>query len=505
MPRFAPLLLSSALLAQTGVLVNRYDPAVTGSATHETVLKPANVNAAHFGKLYSYYVDGAVYAQPLYLRDPDLLFVATMNDKVYAFPASHKGTPVWMRDFTDEMKGVTPVPVMDITNNPELNIVGNVGIEGTPVIDAAAGALFFVTRTKENGAYVQRIHKLNVRTGADLAPAVEIETAPGAVRFDARAGNQRSALVLVNGRVVVAWASHEDIRPYHGWIMAFDEATLKRTGALCLTPDGADGGVWQSGRPPAMDSDGNVYFEVGNGSWNGDRDFGNSLLKLRVTARGIAVADYFTPHDWEELNRRDADLGSTGPLLIPGTDLLVAGAKNGTLYLFDRKNLGRRTDADTAVLQTIAVDGGRPLAGPAYWDRPAGGMLYLWCDADVLKAFRFDGKRLSPEPVMKGTVPSKGSPGGALTVSSDGGTAGSAIVWAALTNGKSADHGNAAGILRAYNAETLEELWNSEQQRRRDRLGTLVKFVPPLVVNGRVYLPNYDNAVNVYGTFTPER
>lgn len=501
--RFLPLLMSVTLLAQTGVLVNRYDSAVTGADTHETILKPANVDAAHFGKLYSYYVDGAVYAQPLYLRDLDLLFVATMNDKVYAFPASHKGAPVWMRDFTDEMKGVTPVPIMDITNNPDLNIVGNAGIEGTPVIDGGAGALYFITRTKENGAYVQRIHKLNVRNGADLAPAVEIEAASGAVRFDPRGGNQRPALVLVNGQVVVAWASHEDIRPYHGWIMTFDAATLKRTGALCLTPDGTDGGVWQSGRPPAVDSGGNVYFEVGNGSWNGDRDFGNSLIKLRVGAQGITVADYFTPHDWADLNRRDADLGSTGPLLIPGTDLIVAGAKTGTVYLFDKNHLGHRTDTDAPVQQTISVEGGRPLAGPAYWDGPAGGMLYLWCDADVLKAFRFDGKRLSPEPVMKGTVQSKGSPGGALTVSSDGKTAGTGIVWAALTNGKSADHGNAAGILRAYNAETLEELWNSEQQRRRDRLGTLVKFVPPLVVNGRVYLPNYDNAVNVYGTYTP--
>jgi len=501
---------------QPDVLVNRYDSGVTGADTHETVLNVSNVNPAHFGKLYSYYVDGAVFAQPLYvsrLTFPgrgaiNALFVATMNDRVYAFDADRPGPPLWMRDLTDELHGVTPVPVVDITNNPELNIVGNAGIESTPVIDRAASALFLLARTKENGQYFQRLHKLDLRTGADLLPPATVEAAvkssardavDGVLRFNPRAGNQRAALVLAEGQVVIAWASHEDIRPYHGWIMAYDARTLHQTGALCTSPDGGEGGIWQSGRPPAVDAAGNVYFEVGNGSWNGERDFGNSVLKLHVGANGIAIADFFTPHDWEELNRRDADLGSTGPLLVPGTRFLIAGSKDGTLYLFDRDHLGKLTATDSAVLQRIAVEGGRPLAGPAYWNAPAGGTLYLWCDADVLKAFRFDGKQLSPAPVAKGAVQSKGSPGGALTVSADGSRSGTGLVWAALTNGKSADHGNAPGILRAYNAETLEELWNSEQQRRRDRLGTLVKFVPPLVIAGKVYVPNFDNAVNVYG------
>jgi hypothetical protein len=163
-----PLLSALCLHGQVSVLMNRYDPASTGANTHETILNAGNVNQTGFGKLYSYYVDGAVYTGTV-----NVLYVATMNDKVYAFDADSPGPPLWMRDFTDELHGVVPVPVADITNRPDLNIVGNVGILGTPVIDPAEHAIFCVARTRENGAYVQRLRKLDLATGKDLhAPAV---------------------------------------------------------------------------------------------------------------------------------------------------------------------------------------------------------------------------------------------------------------------------------------------------------------------------------------------
>ena len=499
--------------------MNRYDPGTTGANPRESILNATNVRVAGFGKLYSYYVDGAVYAQPLYvpaLEVPgrgrhNVLFVATMNDKVYAFDADRAGPPLWIRDLTNEAAGITPVPVTDITNNNDLNVVGNVGIMGTPVIDPGSKSLFLVARTREHSTYLQRLHKLDLASGKDQAPPAVIEAAVksaardaagGTLRFDPRAGNQRPALALVNGSVVIAWASHEDIRPYHGWIMAYDARSLKQTAALCTTPDGAEGGIWQSGRGPAVDASGNIYFEVGNGSWNGKRDFGTSLLKLTLHPDGFHVDDYFTPSDYEALNARDADLGSTGPLLVPGTNILIAGSKKGIVYLFETGRLGRLTSDNSGALQTVELNGGRILAGPALWEGPSGVNLYVWCEADFVKGFRFDGHALNPAPFAKGTVGSRGSPGGALTVSADGKKAGTGILWATLTNGRSADHGNAAGVLRAYNAETLEELWNSEQQPKRDRLGTLVKFVPPTVVAGKVYVPNYDNAVNVYGLIT---
>jgi hypothetical protein len=508
--------IAAALHAEISVLMNRYDPATTGANTREAILNTTNVAPATFGKLYSYYVDGSVYAQPLYVPGLDMpgrgrhnvLFVATMNDKVYAFDADRAGPPLWMRCLTDEMAGITAVPVTDVTNNNDLNVVGNVGIMGTPVIDPVSSALFLVARTKESGRYVQRLYKMDLGTGKDvIAPAVieaSVESmardaSGGVLRFDPKGGNQRPALVLVDGNVIVAWASHEDIRPYHGWIMAYSAADLKQTGVFCVSPRGTEGGIWQSGRGPAVGPDGAIYFETGNGSWDGTHDFGSSLIRLSLRNHRLAVEDFFTPHNYESLNQRDVDLGSTGPMLIPGTNLLVGGSKLGIIYLFDTRHLGHLTAEDSGIQQALPVNGGRVLAGPALWNGPDGVNLYIWCEADFLKAFRFNGSSLEPTPIAKGKVASKGSPGGALTVSSNGKVGESGIVWSTLTVNRSADHGNAAGVLRAFHAGTLEELWNSEQQPKRDRLGTLVKFVPPTVVAGRVYVPNYDNAVQVYG------
>ena len=511
-----PFLTAIVLHAQFPVTMNRYDRAGTASNTQEHILNSANVNAAGFGKLYSYYVDGSVYAQPLYLPSVpvpgrgthNVLFVATMNDKFYAFDADRPGPPLWMRSFTDEMAAVTPVPITDITNNNDLNLVGNIGIESTPAIDAASNAIFLVARTREDGKYFQRIHKLDLRDGKELASPVMIAAAVpgtakdaigGEVRFDPKAGNQRSALALLNGALIIAWASHEDIRPYHGWMMAYDARTLEQQATWCVTPDGAEGGIWQSGRGPAVDDAGNLYLETGNGDWDGRRNFGTSLVRLKLGAGKLEVADYFTPADFQRWNERDADFGSTGPILIPGTHLLISGSKMGILYLFDTAKLGHMTPGDSGILQAVAVNGGRILAGPALWDGSGGMTLFLWPEADFLKGFHLHDGVLESTPFVRGAIANHGSPGGALTVTSDGRRPHTGIVWATHTNNKSADHGNAPGVLRAFDAETLEEIWNSEKYAKRDRLGTLVKFVPPLVMAGRVYIPNYDNAVQVYG------
>ena len=151
------------------------------------------------------------------------------------------------------------------------------------------------------------------------------------------------------------------------------------------------------------------------------------------------------------------------------------------------------------MIQAVPVNGGRVLGGVAYWESPTGPLVYVWCESDFLKAFRFRDGVLGPSVHAKGTYGSHGSPGGSLTVSANGNQTGTGIVWGMLTVNKSADHGNAPGILCAYNAETLQELWTSERNPERDRLGTLVKFVPPVVAAGRVYAVTYDNAVMVYG------
>ncbi len=513
---FLTVFTACSLVAQVRVLTNRYDNRGTGANLSERALKVANVNPTKFGKLFSYRVSGAVYAQPLYLPGVEvpgrgvhnIVYIATMEDRVYAFDADHRGDALWQRDFADREAGIGPVPIADITEDNNLNVVGDVGILSTPVIDPFSNIIYFVSRTKEKRGYSQSLHGLDVRTGADRLPAALIrariaslanDAVDGYAYFNPKTNNQRPALTLVNGQILIAWASHEDIAPYHGWIMAYDAKTLEQTAVLCITPTGSAGGIWQSGRGAAVDNEGNIYYETGNGDWNGTTDWGESLLKLRISDGKFQIVDYFTPSNYRVLNERDADFGSTGPMLIPGTDLIVCGDKHGILTLLNSKKLGKLNSNSHESAQFLNVYGGRVLSGPVWWDGPAGRLLYLWGEADSLKAFRFNGSTLDPKFVARSKVRSHGSPGGALTISADQGKAGTGIVWAMLTVNKSADHGNAPGVLRAFDAGTLEELWNSDQNLARDQLGTLVKFVPPTVVDGKVYAPTYDNLVNVYG------
>lgn len=497
-------LLAAIATAQVSVTSSRYDALGTGANAHENRLNTENVRSASFGKLFSYPVQGAVFAQPLYLPavaipgkgTHNVVYFATMEDRVYAFDADGAGEPLWSRELG------TPMPIADVTGDNDLNIVGDVGILSTPVIDPASQTIYLVSRSKEKPGYVQRIHALDARSGRDRVPAVEIharipsqanDALEGILSFNAKTNNQRTALTLTNGEVLIAWASHEDILPYHGWIMAYDAETLRQTAVFCVTPSGMAGGIWQSGRAPAVDAEGNIYYETGNGDFDGTNNFGESLLKLRVEGSRFVVADFYTPADYTKLNERDADFGSTGPLLIPGTNIVVCGDKHGVLTLLNTRDLGQLHH--NLQVQKLPVNGGRVLSGPVWWNHT----LYLWGEADVLKAFHYNGARFDATPAAKGDRASHGSPGAALTVSADGTKPGSAIAWGMLGIDRSADHGNVPGVLYAYDAVTLKPLWNSEQNRARDKVGTLVKFVPPTVVNGKVYAVSYDNRVNVYG------
>lgn len=515
------LLVASPAGAQINILTNRYDGKRTGANLNETKLTAMNVNLDQFGKLYSYPVDGSVYAQPLYVRGVliegtahNVLYVATMNDKVYAFDAdSSSPTPLWMRDFTNP-PSVTAVPIVDIVGANNLNIVGNVGIQSTPVIDAATGTIYLVARTKENGAYVQRLHALDIATGNSRsgspvtikgsAPGTAPDSTPGAsgsvITFDPKMHAQRSGLALTNGVVLISWASHEDATPYHGWIMGYDAATLAQVDVFPVTPDVYAGGIWQGGRAPTIDAAGNAYFATGNGIWDGTRNFGDSLLKFSVSrTMGLSLIDYFTPSNQATLNQLDDDLSGSGFTLLPG-NLLLGGGKEGVLYLLNADNLGHQVPKDAQIPQKIAVQGGHVMGGAVYWNSSsAGPLVYNWSEDDVLKAYTFTGGKLAIPPFAQGQVMSPGHPGGSLTLSANVGAAGSGIVWASMPTSQDGIHGRVAGILRAFDAETLREIWTSEQNPTRDRVGTLMKFVPPVVVNGRVYIPNHDGAVSVYG------
>jgi PQQ-like domain len=524
----ATLLVPASLRAQVDVATNRYDGRRSGANLKETTLTPSNVNANDFGKLYSYPVDGAVYAQPLYLSavsingvPRNVLYIVTMNDKVYAFDAdSTSPTPLWKVDLTSP--SAVPVPVKDIVGTSQGNIVGNVGIESTPVIDRkpdGTGTLYLVARTKESGAYVQRLHALDIATGLPVSgsPVTITASVPGnaqdstatpsgrMITFNPKMENQRAALALTHGVVLVSWSSHEDLKPYHGWVMGYDAATLRQVGAFAVTPDFDGGGIWQGGRAPTIDDNGDAYFATGNGTFDGQHNLGDSLLRFTVDATGMSVHSFFTPSNELFLNTNDKDLSGSSFTLLPGTpSLLLGGGKEGVLYLLAPDNLGGKTSDDSQVVQHIYVNGGHVMGGPVYWDSATSGpLVYNWSEDDVLIAYRLTGGVLTT-PYAKGTVKSPGHPGGSLTISANGSAANSGVVWASMPTSQNAKIGLHAGILRAYNAETLAEIWTSEQNPARDRAGTLMKFVPPLVAAGRVFMPNQDNAVSVYGLLPPD-
>lgn len=511
---------ASAAQSQVNILTNRYDPQRTGANLAETTLTSLNVTASRFGKLYSLPVDGAVFAQPLYVSGltiagalRNVVYAATMNDKVYAFDAdSPSPTALWVRDFTSP-PGVTAVPITDIVP-ANLNIIGNVGVQSTPVIDLPSATLYLVARTKESDRYVQRLHALDLATGEErpgspvviggsvsgMAPDATVGSTGSIITFDPKVQVQRAGLALANGVVLVAWGAHEDVTPSHGWIMGFDAATLARVGIFAITPDGYLGGVWQGGRAPVIDADGNAYFATGNGPWDGARNFGDSLLKFSVTPTAMALIDYFTPSNEAALYSGDDDLSGSGFTMLPDSTLLLGGGKEGVLYLIDSRNLGHQAVNDAQVLQKMPVSGGHVMGGVVYWRSPAAGPLaYNWSEDDVLKAYQLTGSHVTTSPYLRGLPVSPGHPGGSLTVSAAGSAATTGVVWASMPSVEDALHGLTAGILRAFDADTLQEIWNSEQNAARDRVGTLMKFVPPVVANGKVFLPNYDNAIAVYG------
>ncbi|PYR98638.1 MAG: hypothetical protein DMG16_20325, partial [Acidobacteria bacterium] len=477
---------------------------------------------ASFGKIFSYSVDGSIYAQPLYLPNVfipgkgihNVIYVATMKDSVYAFDAdSNSGAnaaPLWQVNFTNPAAGITAVPVDSTVQPYDQNIEGTIGILSTPVIDQSTNTMYLVARTKENGQYVQRMHALDVMTGAEkLGGPITIQATIAGTAYDSVNGqmtfnplreNQRSGLALANGIVYMAWGSHDDYDPYHGWVMAYNASNLQQIGAFSTTPDGARGGVWQSGQPPAIDTNGNLFFSSGNGDWNGVRNFGTSVFKLSTAV--TSVIDWFTPDDYDYLNNNDLDLGVSGVLLLPNSNLMLTGSKTGDVYLLRQDNLGHMQTGNSQIPQIVHAAAGHIHGSPVYWNSPSlGPLIYLWGETDYLKAFRFNGATLAASPIMTSMVAAApGMPGGILSVSANGTTPGSGIVWASLPLTGDAEDAIVPGILRAFDAGDLtKELWNSTLNLSRDDVGNFGKFSPPTIANGKVYMASFSNRLNVYG------
>jgi hypothetical protein len=517
---FLPTVLAGAprLSRAQAVTTSQYDNARTGANLHETQLTPASVNANHFGKLRAFKVDGAIYAQPLYvprLGIPgkgvhDVVFVATEHDSVYAFDVEGPATPLWKVNFTDPAAGVSTVPVNDVQCP---FIAPEIGITSTPVIDLDTGTLYVLARTREAGGvfssnhYMQKLHALAITTGAEkFGGPVEIKasvpgrgagSSGGRVSFDPLHELDRAALLLSNGNVYLGWASSCDVGPYFGWMMAYDAQTLAQKAVWNSAPDTGQSGIWAGDTGPAADDQGNVFVATGNGFFDaakGSRDYGDTIVKLNLENQRMAVRDYFTPSDEKQLNSDDNDLGSGGPLLLPDQPgqhphLLVIAGKGGTVYLIDRDHMGKFHEfSNSALLQSVQLNGSA-FGAPAYWNHH---LFYLASD-DVLKDFAVEGGKLK--------LAAHGGtqfidPGATPTVSANGSNSG--IIWVMSSKRWNEPDGPRA-VLHAYDAANVaHELYTSEQHATRDGAGIGLRFNIPTVVDGRVFV-GAKGELDVYG------
>ena len=509
--------------SSSGVLTYHNDIARTGQNLGETVLTTANVNSSQFGKLFSYSLDGYVYAQPLYVQavsipgqgTHNVVFVATEHDSVYALDADGPTpTVLWHSSFIDPASSITTVPSTDITGG---DLIPEIGITGTPVIDPAKNALYVVVATKELVAgayqYFQRLHALNMTTGADLPGSPVVIAASvsgkgsgqsgGKVAFNTLLENQRPGLLLLNGVIYVAWGSHNDQLPYHGWVIGYDETGLQMATVYNATPNGAAGGIWQGGAGPAADSNGNIYVVTSNGTFDGNLggiDYGDSFLQLSTTSGTLAMVDYFSPYNQGIMSTENLDLGSGGALVLPDqpgpiTHLLVGGGKTATIYLVNRDSMGGYGPGSDSIVQELedVLNEPAPQVGvrglPAYWN----GHVYTAGVADAVKAFELSNSLLSTFPFSKSPT-NNYYPGATPIVSSNGST--DALVWTLETDGYTK---GTPAILHVYDANNVgDELYNSSMNSSRDRAGPAVKFAVPTAVNGKAYVgAQYE--LDVYG------
>jgi Ricin-type beta-trefoil lectin domain-like/PQQ enzyme repeat len=502
----SPCLFHAQLLSAASILTQHNDLGRSGANPNETILTTSNVGLNSFGKLFSLAIDGFTYAQPLYVPGVTLtnqgthnvLYVATAHDSVYAFDAD-SGTQYWRVSLG------TPVPSSVIGTE---NILVEVGIISTPVIDASSGTLYVTAKTYENGTQIFRMHALDIASGAEkFGGPVEVAASVsgsgagsggGRVTFSASLENQRPAVSLVNGIVYLAFSSHEDNGPYHGWLLGYDAKTLRQVQVFNDTPNSGQGGIWMGGQGLVADAANNLYLITGNSTRtteNMSADYGESFLKFVPSGSSLTVADYFKPFDYDHLNAQDIDLGATGAFLIPGTSYIAGGSKSGMLYLLDTNNMGKLNLASDQVVQEFQADNGL-WGSPAFWNNT----LYIWGMSGSLRAYAFLGTHFNTSSSSRGAyVTSAGATSGSVSVSSNGTKAGTGIVWATAP-AADPDHATVGGNLFALDAADLTHLlWSTQQNPSRDGYGNYAKFVAPTIANGKVYVGTDSGRIAVYG------
>jgi hypothetical protein len=484
----------------SGVLTWHNDVERTGQNLSETILTPANVNATQFGKRFSYAVDGQIYAQPLYVPNVsvpgqgihNVVYVATEHDSVYAFDGDGLvSKPLWHTSFINPAS-VTTMLCTD-PSQPDCNptiITPERGITATPVIDPVRGNIYVIAKTVENGTYTLKLYALDITTGSERlgSPVVIHATAPGHpdVAFSGLTELDRSALLLLNGVVYIGFNSDDSDR---GWLIGYDESTLAQTAAFCVTPTGNLGSIWGSGAGPAADSEGNIYFMTGNGTFDankGGEDYAMTMLKLIPSGSMLNVADYFTPFDEAMLSDQDLDLASGGVLVLPNQpgahpDEIIGGSKTGQVFLVDRNNMGKFDETKNNVIQTLNPAPEGIYSSPAYWN----GHIYFSGVHDNLKLFDLNNGLLVNPPASQSSA-TFGYPGTTPSISVNGST--NAIAWI-IEVPQGSPQNNPPAVLHAYDATNLaNELYNSNQAGTRDQARKAIKMTVPTIANGKVYV-----------------
>jgi outer membrane protein assembly factor BamB len=499
----------------TDVVTYHNDNARTGQNLQETILNLSNISSSTFGKLLTFSVDGIIDAEPLYLSavsipgkgTHNVVYAVTENDSVYAFDAD-TGRLLWQ------------VSLLGSGERPSDDhgcsfITPHIGITSTPVIDRGSGpngTVYVVAMSKKSSQYFQRIHALDITSGKEQfgGPVAVHAKYPGHgdnshngyVIFDPGQYAERQGLLLMNHAIYTGWTSHCDFRPYTGWLIGYDESTLKQTSVLNLTPNGNEGAIWQSGAGIASEGQ-NLFFLDANGTFDTTLnkkgfpklgDYGNAFLKVSTANDKLAVADYFNMFNTVSESDSDEDLGSGGALVLPPMkdakgktrSLAIGAGKDQNIYIVDRTNMGKFNPNRNNIYQEIdGVLGGGMYAMPSYFQ----GNVYFGPQGNNLLHFRFSKAKLSTVPVSKSAVPFT-YPGSTPSVSAHGSSNG--IVWAI-------EH-TTPSVLHAYDASNLaNELYNSNQARNgRDQFGDASHFGTPMIVNGRVYVGTTDS-IAVFG------